>query len=109
LDLLKLMNNSTALSASLAKRKIEVQRVRWSKFKLQEDYEKLHKDITNRDLKFDEMSITGVRCVKMMMGEPYFKTEDGLLSFTMPDDLETRELEKHLLFEKQKCKLKLIF
>ncbi len=71
----------------------------------QESYENLYDELKNRDAKFDEMSITGVRCIKMIMDGPYFKTEDGLLSFQLPIDNEAQGLMHRVPFhtEKQKC------
>jgi len=46
---------------------------------IQYDLEKLHKQLSNMDPKVDELSITGIRQIKVLLNAPYFKTMDGLM------------------------------
>lgn len=68
----------------------------------QNEYRRLHGYFYSLDAKYDEMSITGMRSVKIMMHPPYFKIAKGLLRFSF-QELELPISQMFPSEEKQKC------
>ncbi|XP_021961194.1 uncharacterized protein LOC110856914 [Folsomia candida] len=103
MDLYKLAGSAQVVAMRIYEAKENVEAVRKGKYSLLEKFQELYLRENLKDAKFDEMSITGIRGVKMMMEPPYFKTEDGMLSFEFPN--ANRNAQKnHMPFPVRKQK-----
>ncbi|XP_021954901.1 uncharacterized protein LOC110851434 [Folsomia candida] len=102
MDLYKLAGSAQVVAMRIYETKENVEAVRKGKYSLLEKFQELYLRENLKDAKFDEMSITGIRGVKMMMEPPYFKTEDGM-SFEFPN--ANRNAQKnHMPFPVRKQK-----
>ncbi|OXA45484.1 uncharacterized protein LOC110856913 [Folsomia candida] len=103
MDLYKLAGSGRVIAMQINEATGNVQSVKTQKYELLEKFQDLYYRENMNDAKFDEMSITGIRGVKMMMEPPYFKTEDGMLSFEFPN--ANRNAQKnHMPFPVRKQK-----
>ncbi|OXA52093.1 snRNA-activating protein complex subunit 4 [Folsomia candida] len=85
MDLYKLAGSGRVVAMQINEATANMQSVKTQKYELLEKFQELYLRENLNDAKFDEMSITGIRGVKMMMEPPYFKTEDGMLAFEFPN------------------------